>query len=83
LVDTTHRHTLDSVWRTNRFGNQLAARPSLHFGYALIVGVSLFTTHASYRSRCTTATFFLLYQAAMPLAIIVTASHYLLGACAG
>ena len=42
FIDTVHRGAVSSVWTTNRFCNQYAAMPSLHFGYSLIVGWSLF-----------------------------------------
>ncbi|TFY82044.1 hypothetical protein EWM64_g1967 [Hericium alpestre] len=42
FVDSVHRNGQGSVWTTNKFCNQFAAMPSLHFGYSLIVGLSLF-----------------------------------------
>ncbi|KAL9124062.1 MAG: hypothetical protein Q9217_006573 [Psora testacea] len=45
FVDTVHRidKTGGSIWTTNKFCNQWAAMPSLHFGYALIIGATIIT----------------------------------------
>ena len=52
FIDTVHRGAVSSVWTTNKFCNQYAAMPSLHFGYSLIVGWSLFANaRAGTRSR--------------------------------
>ena len=41
--DTVHRTNKDggSIWTTNKFCNQWAAMPSLHFGYALLIGLTI------------------------------------------
>lgn len=46
FVDTVHSDwfgggTSSSVWTTNRFCNQYAAMPSLHFGYSLLIGLTI------------------------------------------
>lgn len=42
FVDTVHGASGEaSVWTTNRFCNQYAAMPSLHFGYALMIGLTI------------------------------------------
>jgi hypothetical protein len=41
FVDTVHTSSVRSVWNQNRFQNQYAAVPSLHFGYSLLVGICL------------------------------------------
>ena len=90
FVDTVHKHGAGSVWTTNKFCNPLAAMPSLHFGYSLIVGIAL-CAHAPARRTGTTTTdsggaartLFLLYPALILLAIVATANHYLLDALAG
>ncbi|RMZ85087.1 hypothetical protein DV738_g103, partial [Chaetothyriales sp. CBS 135597] len=44
FVDTVHGEGgAKSVWTENRFCNQYAAMPSLHFGYALLIGVTIMT----------------------------------------
>ncbi|OCH94532.1 hypothetical protein OBBRIDRAFT_125010 [Obba rivulosa] len=44
FVDTVHVMHNSSVWTTNRFSNQLAAMPSLHFGYSFVVGITFLST---------------------------------------
>jgi hypothetical protein len=42
FVDTVHgKDGASSVWTQNRFCNQYAAMPSLHFGYSLLVGLTV------------------------------------------
>jgi len=42
FVDTVHGSAGESsVWTQNRFCNQYAAMPSLHFGYALLIGLTV------------------------------------------
>ncbi|KAJ9613067.1 hypothetical protein H2200_003008 [Cladophialophora chaetospira] len=42
FVDTVHaRDGATSVFNTRKWTNQLAAMPSLHFGYSLLIGVSI------------------------------------------
>ncbi|KAJ5780844.1 hypothetical protein N7457_006004 [Penicillium paradoxum] len=44
FVDTVHgANGASSVWTENRFCNQYAAMPSLHFGYSLMIGLTLIT----------------------------------------
>lgn len=44
FVDTVHgTDGAVSVWTANKFCNQWAAMPSLHFGYSLLVGVTIMT----------------------------------------
>ncbi|ETI27357.1 hypothetical protein G647_09547 [Cladophialophora carrionii CBS 160.54] len=44
FVDTVHgEEGASSVWTQNRFCNQYAAMPSLHFGYSLLVGLTIMT----------------------------------------
>ena len=42
-MDTVHTGGAASVWTDNRFTNKLAAMPSLHFGYAFLIGLTLAT----------------------------------------
>lgn len=44
FVDTVHSETgSGSVWTSNKFCNQWAAMPSLHFGYSLLIGMTIAT----------------------------------------
>lgn len=44
FIDTVHGASGESsVWTQNRFCNQYAAMPSLHFGYALMIGLTVAT----------------------------------------
>ncbi|PYH94814.1 integral membrane protein [Aspergillus ellipticus CBS 707.79] len=56
FVDTVHGvNGAGSVWTENRFCNQYAAMPSLHFGYSLMIGLTVMTIplppHHRRRSR--------------------------------
>ena len=59
--------------------NPFAAVPSLHFGYALIVGVALATIATRRSVRVTGA----LYPAAMLLIIVATGNHFFVDAALG
>ncbi|KAI0049880.1 hypothetical protein FA95DRAFT_778687 [Auriscalpium vulgare] len=83
FIDTVHAGGMGSVWTTNKFCNQFAAMPSLHFGYSLIVGVSLFWYAPKAQRRMGLHALFLLYPATILTAIIATANHYILDAVAG
>ncbi|KAJ5157595.1 uncharacterized protein N7482_008695 [Penicillium canariense] len=44
FTDTVHgANGAGSVWTDNRFCNQYAAMPSLHFGYSLMIGLTIMT----------------------------------------
>ncbi|KIX02241.1 uncharacterized protein Z518_08180 [Rhinocladiella mackenziei CBS 650.93] len=44
FVDTVHgQEGASSVWTQNKFCNQYAAMPSLHFGYSLMIGLTIMT----------------------------------------
>ncbi|KAK0115707.1 hypothetical protein ONS95_000028 [Cadophora gregata] len=44
FVDTVHGPGGEgSIWTDNRFTNKFAAMPSLHFGYSLLIGVTIMT----------------------------------------
>jgi hypothetical protein len=77
--DTVHKNKHASAWTTNKFQNQLAAMPSLHFGYSFVIGMSLFffSPH-KWLARAGP-----LYPALILLAIVCTANHYILDAVAG
>ncbi|KJR89260.1 uncharacterized protein SPSK_06324 [Sporothrix schenckii 1099-18] len=94
FVDTVHA-TADgaqSVWTTNRFCNQYAAMPSLHFGYAFLIGLTVATLPldagdtrraARARRRLLAVLGGLVYPALIWIAIIATANHFILDAVVG
>ncbi|KAF2468778.1 uncharacterized protein BDR25DRAFT_372621 [Lindgomyces ingoldianus] len=52
FVDTVHGATGESsVWTQNKFCNQYAAMPSLHFGYSLLIGLTICMIPLSPRHR--------------------------------
>jgi hypothetical protein len=79
FVDTVHAHKHASAWTTNKFQNQLAAMPSLHFGYSFVIGASL----ACFSPHKWVARLGPFYPALILLAIVCTANHYVLDAVAG
>jgi hypothetical protein len=81
FADTVSSHTgLDlSSDLLGSFYNPIAAVPSLHFGYALIVGVAL----ARLARRRAVRIAGLLYPAVMLLVIVATGNHFFFDAFAG
>ena len=52
FVDTVHgAEGESSVWTQNKFCNQYAAMPSLHFGYSLLIGLTIATIPLAARHR--------------------------------
>ncbi|VTT75655.1 unnamed protein product [Fusarium fujikuroi] len=95
FVDSVHSGTGESsVWTTNRFCNQyeltkiVAAMPSLHFGYSLLVGLTVATIpitglrSASWK-RIVIVAAGMSYPALILTAIVATANHFILDAVAG
>lgn len=41
FVDTVRHDNAESVWMGGKFVNHLAAMPSMHFGYAFMIGATL------------------------------------------
>lgn len=41
FIDTVRRDDAESVWMSGKFVNHLAAMPSMHFGYAFMIGTTL------------------------------------------
>ena len=57
FVDTVHGASgSGSVWTSNKFCNQWAAMPSLHFGYSLLIGLTIMTLPLSPKSIFTGST---------------------------
>ncbi|KAJ7100126.1 PAP2 superfamily-domain-containing protein [Mycena belliarum] len=88
FVDTVHTGEVASVWTTNKFCNQLAAMPSLHFGYSFVIGLTVATlpSHPHAHARLVGLGKWVLgmsYPALILVAIVATANHYVLDAAAG
>ncbi|KAL2153843.1 hypothetical protein VTH82DRAFT_2518 [Thermothelomyces myriococcoides] len=89
FVDTVHGADGDSsVWTTNRFCNQYAAMPSLHFGYSFLVGLTVAAVPLRKRGRLgwrrlAIVCIGMIYPAIILTAIVATANHYVLDAVAG
>ncbi|PHH84055.1 hypothetical protein CDD83_2563 [Cordyceps sp. RAO-2017] len=89
FVDTVHgKGGESSVWTTNRFCNQYAAMPSLHFGYSLLIGLTVATLpisglRATSWKRAGIVALGMSYPALILTAIVATANHFVLDAVAG
>ncbi|KAL7795393.1 PAP2 superfamily domain-containing protein [Trichoderma ceciliae] len=89
FVDTVHSSAGESsVWTTNKFCNQYAAMPSLHFGYSLLIGLTVATLpvngiQPNSWKRIVIAVLGLFYPALIFTAIVATANHFILDAVAG
>jgi hypothetical protein len=89
FVDTVHGEDGDSsVWTTNRFCNQYAAMPSLHFGYSFLIGLTIATVPLRKRGRfawrrLAIVCVGMIYPAIILTAIVATANHFVLDAVAG
>jgi hypothetical protein len=89
FVDTVHSKAGESsVWTTNKFCNQYAAMPSLHFGYSLLIGLTVATLPiAGVRSNSWKRLVIVIggmsYPALILTAIVATANHFILDAVAG
>ncbi|EPE07590.1 integral membrane protein [Ophiostoma piceae UAMH 11346] len=89
FVDTVHSSSGESsVWTTNKFCNQYAAMPSLHFGYSFLIGLTIASLplentgrYGMYRILLVTGA--MLYPATILTAIIATANHFVLDAVVG
>jgi hypothetical protein len=80
LVDTVTRES--SSYRALQppaLTNQYAALPSLHFGWNLLVGVALWTATTNRLVR----TLAVLSPAAMAVAVVITANHFVVDVVAG
>ncbi|KAF5707635.1 hypothetical protein LB506_011145 [Fusarium annulatum] len=95
FFDTVRREDAESIYATNKFFNQLAAFPSLHFGYSFCIGTVLLYHSGLFRRRLAPRekrmskawqVFFvalsILYPAFVLTIIVATANHYWLDALA-
>ncbi|KAK1764168.1 integral membrane protein [Phialemonium atrogriseum] len=86
FVDTVHGADGESsVWTSNRFCNQYAAMPSLHFGYSFLIGLTIATAPVRGRmwKRLAIICTGMIYPAIILAAIVATANHFILDAVAG
>ena len=96
FVDTVHGATGESsVWTTNKFCNQHAAMPSLHFGYSLLIGLTIASMdrtrgqpwkRLTLREKMSSLTMKVLgfaYPTLILVCIVATANHFILDAVAG
>ncbi|SPO02921.1 related to integral membrane protein [Cephalotrichum gorgonifer] len=89
FVDTVHSADGEkSVWTANKFCNQYAAMPSLHFGYSLLIGLTIATFPVSGLrptswKRWVIVLLGMSYPATILAAIVATANHFVLDAVAG
>ncbi|KAB5527917.1 PAP2 superfamily-domain-containing protein [Coniochaeta sp. 2T2.1] len=89
FVDTVHGVDGDSsVWTTNKFCNQYAAMPSLHFGYSFLIvltvaSVPLRRSGRMGWRRIAIVCVAMIYPAVILTAIVATANHFILDAVAG
>lgn len=89
FVDTVHSSTGESsVWTTNKFCNQYAAMPSLHFGYSFLIGLTIASLPLENSGRYAFRRVLLVagamvYPAVILTAIIATANHFVLDAIVG
>ncbi|KAH7112500.1 hypothetical protein B0J11DRAFT_597868 [Dendryphion nanum] len=93
FLDTVRHDDAQSVWMTGTFVNQLAAMPSMHFGYSFCIGITLIYHSGLFRKKIRPGerrksafwkTFYLVVGMAYPAfiltTIIATANHYFMDA---
>ncbi|KAI1628243.1 hypothetical protein EDD37DRAFT_607015 [Exophiala viscosa] len=67
FVDTVHgKDGASSIWTQNRCCNQYAAMPSLHFGYSLLVGLTIMTIPLAPEHRRSKSIYFPLFNNSHP-----------------
>ncbi len=90
--NTVYRTDKDggSIWTTNKFCNQWAAMPSLHFGYTLLIGLTIMRLRLRTRGRGLLSwrrTLCFGFGSGYPLlilvAVIATADHFSLDVVGG
>lgn len=93
FLDTVRHDDAQSVWMGGKFVNQLAAMPSMHFGYSFLIGTTMIYHSGIFRrtlapgeSRKSTfwKVFYLVvgigYPAFILTTIVATANHYFMDA---
>ena len=95
FFDTVRREDAESIYASAKFFNQLAAFPSLHFGYSFCIGTVLLYHSGLFRRRLAPrekrmskwrqlffAVLSIVYPGFVLLIIVSTANHYWLDAMA-
>jgi hypothetical protein len=93
FLDTVRHDDAQSVWMSGKFVNQLAAMPSMHFGYSFTIGMTLVYHSGVFRRTLERGearksvwwkVFFLClgvgYPAFILVTIVATANHYFMDA---
>jgi len=93
FLDTVGHNNAQSVWMEGKFVNSLAAMPSMHFGYAFMIGVTMLYHSGVFRKTLEPgerrkskpwAIFYVFVAFAYPawilITIVATANHYYLDA---
>lgn len=93
FLDSVHHDNANSIWMSGKYVNSLAAMPSMHFGYAFVIGCTMVHHSAilrrslekgEVRQSLLSKTFYLLFGLGYPsmilITIIATANHYWLDA---
>ncbi|TVY91367.1 hypothetical protein LAWI1_G002717 [Lachnellula willkommii] len=93
FLDSVGRNNAQSVWMSGKYVNALAAMPSMHFGYAFIIGTTFIYHSGVFRRTLETgetrrskpwALFYVLlaiwYPCWILTTIVATANHYYLDA---
>ena len=93
FLDTVRHDNAQSIWMTGEYVNSLAAMPSMHFGYAFIIGCTMINHSGIFRQNLdqgeTKKTPFwkfwylviaIGYPSMILVTIVATANHYWLDA---
>ncbi|KAF9694055.1 hypothetical protein EKO04_007767 [Ascochyta lentis] len=93
FLDTVHHDDAQSVWMSGKYVNQLAAMPSMHFGYSFCIGMTMIyhsglfrrtLEHGEVRKSAFWKLFYLLVGLGYPtfilITIVATANHYIMDA---
>ena len=92
FLDSVRRDNAQSIWMSGNYVNSLAAMPSLHFGYAFVMGCTFIYHSDIFRSlakedlnksisyKVFYAALGILYPVSILITIVATANHYWLDA---
>lgn len=88
FIDTVHVNGNASIWTTNRFCNQYAAMPSMHFGYSIFIGLNILRTGVTKQGfplwkRLACIIFGVFYPTLLLITIVGTGNHFFLDAVVG
>jgi len=88
FIDTVHVNGNASIWTTNKFCNQYAAVPSMHFGYSFFIGLNVIRCGGTRKDwplwkRFICIAFGIFYPLLLLTAIVATGNHFFLDAVVG